>query len=234
MKLAALIFLTGALVTSAEAAEPAEPAKTIDAYVTPYYFSAPAPNEMPQISVARSFDAALADGSVAQLKAVADQIKVDPEMITPMTMMVLAIRMYDAGMRDDAVFWFYVAKERYLTAERVLDFSHSALAEVSSAVASFATLAGPYINGYAFCDVSRQQSIRSKAVEWVAAHPYAATQIAALPAKPGDRQENLALAMREMRERARAETKYVTAPTFQAELAAARKGSEADVRYCWK
>jgi hypothetical protein len=29
-----------------------------------------------------------------------------------MTMMVLAIRLYDAGLRDDAVFWFYVAKDR--------------------------------------------------------------------------------------------------------------------------
>ena len=30
-----------------------------------------------------------------------------------MTMMVLAIRLYDVGLRDDAVFWFYAAKDRY-------------------------------------------------------------------------------------------------------------------------
>ena len=40
-----------------------------------------------------------------------------------MTMMVLAIRLYDVGLRDDAVFWFYVARARYITLEDVLDVS---------------------------------------------------------------------------------------------------------------
>jgi len=33
-----------------------------------------------------------------------------PEAVTPMTMMVLAIRLYDVGLRDDAVFWFYASR----------------------------------------------------------------------------------------------------------------------------
>ena len=37
-----------------------------------------------------------------------------------MTLMVLAIRLYDVGgCRDDAVFWFYAAENRYLTLEDV-------------------------------------------------------------------------------------------------------------------
>ena len=37
---------------------------------------------------------------------------------------------------------------------------------------SFATLAGPVINGYAFCDLAKQKGLHAKAVEWVAANPY--------------------------------------------------------------
>ena len=33
-----------------------------------------------------------------------------PQVVTPMTMMVLAIRLYDVGLRDDAVFWFYASR----------------------------------------------------------------------------------------------------------------------------
>lgn len=210
-----------------------EPARTIDVYVTPYYSSAPSPDEAPQVSVARSFDEALADGSVDKLNAVAAAIRADSGMITPMTMMVLAIRMYEAGMRDEAVFWFYVAKERFLTTARVLDFSHPALSEARAAVASFATLAGPYINGYAFCDVANQQSIASKAVDWVADHPYEAAFIPSLPAQDGDRHENMTHAIEEMRDRAAKETGYVMAPTFNDELARGRKENNADAQFCW-
>jgi hypothetical protein len=38
-----------------------------------------------------------------------------PQVVTPMTMMVLAIRLYDVGLRDDAVFWFYASKDRFQT-----------------------------------------------------------------------------------------------------------------------
>lgn len=38
-----------------------------------------------------------------------------------MAMMVLAIRLYDVGLRDEAVFWFYAAKERYIVMSEVLN-----------------------------------------------------------------------------------------------------------------
>jgi hypothetical protein len=41
-------------------------------------------------------------------------------------------------------------------------------------VRDFATLAGPFINGYAFCDVANQQAIRAKALDWVEKNPDAA------------------------------------------------------------
>jgi hypothetical protein len=68
-------------------------------------------------------------------------------VVTPMTMMVLTIRLYDFGLRDEAVFWLYVAKERYIVMSEVLNVKTPALAQADDAVRSFATLAGPIING---------------------------------------------------------------------------------------
>src|SRR5690606_18124288 len=127
------------------------------------------------------------EGSEASLRKVADALDTNGGLVTPMTMMVLAIRFYDAGLRDDAVFWFYAAKDRYLASARVMDFSHPQLSEVAAAISAFAALAGPYINGYAFCDVARQGAIRAKEVEWVVAHPYEAALLPQIPGLPGDR-----------------------------------------------
>ena len=88
-----------------------------------------------------------------------------------MTLMVLAIRLYDVGLRDDAVFWFYAAKNRYFTLAGVADVRTPQLAQVEDAVRNFAVLAGPVINGYAFCDVANQQKQQAKALQWVTDHP---------------------------------------------------------------
>ena len=80
-----------------------------------------------------------------------------PALVTPMTMMVLAIRLYDVGLRDDAVFWFYVAKDRYIVLSEVLNVKTPQLAQADDAVRNFATLAA-VINGYAFCDLARQKA----------------------------------------------------------------------------
>jgi hypothetical protein len=89
-----------------------------------------------------------------------------------MTLMVLAIRLYDVGLRDDAVFWFYVAKNRYLTLEDVVDVSMPGLASVNAAMKNFAGQVGPYINGYAFCDPGKQHDTMLKAIAWVEKNPY--------------------------------------------------------------
>ena len=47
----------------------------------------------------------LASNKRSDILAARDRILADPKVVTPMTMMVLAIRLYDVGLRDDAVFW---------------------------------------------------------------------------------------------------------------------------------
>jgi hypothetical protein len=149
-------------------------------------------------------------------------------------MMVLAIRLYDVGLRDDAVFWFYVAKDRYIVMSEVLNVKTSQLALADDAVRNFATLAGPVINGYAFCDLARQKAAHAKAVEWVEANPYEVMFRPDAPALPGDRAANARRALANAKERAAKERAYFDDPKTVEAYYATRRKNEADVKFCWK
>ena len=127
-------------------------------YVEPFYRSAATPEGRPQVAVGKQYNDLLASNRREDILAARDLIEAKPKLVTPMTMMVLAIRLYDAGLRDDAVFWFYVAKDRYIVMSEVLNVKTQLLAQADDAVRSFATLAGPVINGYAFCDFAKQRT----------------------------------------------------------------------------
>jgi hypothetical protein len=152
-----------------------------------------------------------------------------------MTLMVLAIRLYDVGLRDDAVFWFYAAKDRYLTLEHVIDVIPGGLASVAVAVRDFTKLAGPFINGYAFCDVTNQQAIRAKALEWVEKNPYEAIFMERLTAKaPGDPRAALSRAVAEVTKMAAEERAYLSIPKNVAEMRDTRAKNGMDEKFCWK
>src|SRR5262245_16931917 len=195
----ALLGIVGAAALSSPAlpspalavSRAAEPVRHIGIHVQPYYEAAREAGGTPRVAVGASFEA-LASRRREDILAVRDRIVADPKLVTPMTLMVLAIRLYDVGLRDDAVFWFYAAKDRYLTLEHVIDVIPGGLASVAVAVRDFTTLAGPFINGYAFCDVKNQQAIRAKALEWVEKTPYEAIYMERMTAKaPGDRRAAL-------------------------------------------
>ena len=99
----------------------AEPVRQIGIYVQPFYESARTPGGQPQVSVGKQYDALLSSSRREDILAVRDLIVAAPKLVTPMTLMVLAIRLYDVGLRDEAVFWFYVAKDRYIVMSDVLD-----------------------------------------------------------------------------------------------------------------
>ena len=211
----------------------AEPVRTIGIYVEPFYRSAATPDGQPQVAVGKQYNVLLASNKPADILAARDLITANPKLVTPMTMMVLAIRFYDVGLRDDAVFWFYVAKDRYIVMSEVLDVKTQALAQADDAVRSFATLAGPFINGYAFCDLAKQQELHGKAVEWVENNPYEVMFMARAPAVPGDRAANAKRAIGNAKERAAKERAYFAdAKTVEAYYAT-RKKNEADVKFCW-
>src|SRR4051794_14417691 len=93
----------------------AEPVKHIGVYVQPYYESAQSQDSRPRVAVAKKYDELLSSNKKEDIVAARDMIQKEPQLITPMTLMVLAIRLYDVGLRNDSVFWFYVAKDRYAT-----------------------------------------------------------------------------------------------------------------------
>jgi hypothetical protein len=210
-----------------------EPVKYIGVYVLPYYESAPAPDGRPQVAVHGKYDVLLASNTPQGIVSVRDRILREPKLVTPMTLMVLAIRLYDVGLRDDSVFWFYVAKDRHATLADVLDLGTPALSGVDEATRNFVVLAGPTFNGYAFCNIKKQKELRLKALDWVEKNPYEALFLPQLPAKPGDRQANLRAALEQARERLRKEQEYLDQPENLAKLASAREENHAGERYCW-
>jgi len=223
-----------ASVVSPEAATAAEPVRFVPIYVTPYYEAAREPGGTPTIAVAKAYDAALASPRAADIARVRDEIARDNGLLTPMTLMVLAIRLYDTGLRDDAVFWFYAAKNRYLTLAGVANVRSPQLAQVEDAVRNFSLLAGPTINGYAFCDVANQQKLQAKALQWTIDNPYRALFLPQVPALPGDRNENLRKAIAEIKANVGKERDYLAQRDNVARLMQQRKANDADAKFCWK
>jgi len=212
----------------------AEPVRNIGIYVDPFYRSARTPGEKPQVGVGKQYNDLLASSKREDILAARDLIAGSPKVVTPMTLMVLAIRFYDVGLRDDAMFWFYVAKDRFIVMSEVLDVKTPQLAQAGDAVRNFSTLAGPVINGYAFCDLARQKELRAKALAWVEQNPYQVIFMDRFTAKPGDRGENLKLAIRTAHQSVDKEQAYFADPKHAADFYATRSRNEADVKFCWK
>ncbi len=211
----------------------AEPVRRIGLTVEPYYAAAREADGSPRVAVGKQYNDLLASSRREDILAARNLVVNKPRLVTPMTMMVLAVRLYDAGLRDDAVFWFYVAKDRYIVMSEVLDVRHLGLVQVEGAIRNFATLAGPIINGYAFCDLAKQKEQHAKAVAWVEANSYEVMFMAQAPALPGDRAENHTRALANAKERAAKERAYFDDAKTAAAYNETRKRNEADVKYCW-
>lgn len=215
-------------------AQAAEPVRHIGIYVTPFYEGPQEPGGTPKVSVGQTYNALLASTKREDILAARDLIVAKPELVTPMTLMVLAIRLYDTGLRDDAVFWFYAAKDRTVVMSMVLNVKTPQLAQAYEAVGSFATLAGPVINGYAFCDLARQQEARAKAAAWVEANPYQVMFMDRAPALPGDRAENHKRAIAGLKEGVAKEKAYFADAKVRDDFYATRKRNEIDSKFCWQ
>lgn len=228
------VMLALALLLPAVPAFAAEPVKHIGVYVQPFYEAARTPDAAPKVSVGATFSGLLASIRREDILAARDKILADPKLVTPMTMMVLSIRLYDIGMRDDSVFWFYVAKDRFITLADVVDVRAGSLAQAEDAVKNFAVLAGPFVNGYAFCDIAKQGELRRKALEWVEKNPYGAIFMDRLPAKTSDRNAALARSLADIKVSAEKERAYFADPKNVATFAAQRKTNQMDEKFCWK
>jgi hypothetical protein len=124
-------------------------AAPIPIYVTPFYNS-----EGPQVDVG-PFSKQLAAANADTITEVAAAMKKQWDSLPVAAMYVAAIRHYDLGQKDEAVYWFYSAQYRArLFASILSDKNPKSIGgsafEASAAHGAFQQLAGEYINGYAF------------------------------------------------------------------------------------
>lgn len=115
-------------------------------YVTPWYNSDPF-----TIQVGK-FSEMLKTNDVEALQNVADKIRVEIDKIPIETLYVLAIRFYDLGQKEDAMYWFYTAQFRRNIYARMVENVGGigdAAFELLQAQSVFNKLSGKWINGYA-------------------------------------------------------------------------------------
>ena len=199
----------------------AEPVRQIGIYVQPFYESARMPGGQPRVAVGKQYNDLLSSNRREDILAARDLIVAAPKLVTPMTLMVLSIRLYDVGLRDEAVFWFYAAKDRFIVLSDVLDVKTPQLAQANQAVR-------------AFCDLAKQKQQHAKAVDWVESNLYEVMFMARAPALPGDRAENHKRAIANAKERAAKECSYFDNAKNVEAFYATRKQNDADAKFCWK
>jgi hypothetical protein len=123
-------------------------------YITPFYNSIG-----PEIAVGAISEllrSVKPDGALA----LSEQLKSKRDSLRPEAMFVTAIRLYDLGAKDEAVYWFYTAqyRARLLSALLAPGTSRSMGGEgfeLQQAYGAFMQLSGEYINGYGFGDLSK-------------------------------------------------------------------------------
>ena len=119
----------------------------IDIYVSPLYDSTPL-----EINIGR-YSERLKTNNPKKMLALADEIKANIDEVDCVTLYVLAIRLYNLGKKDEAVYWYHTAQFRkniFLKMARNLSPSGA-----PAAIAAFNTLSGKWINGYAGGDVDK-------------------------------------------------------------------------------
>ncbi|MEQ1779989.1 MAG: hypothetical protein ABMA14_01425 [Hyphomonadaceae bacterium] len=229
--------VSAAVASPAAGAQDTQEKKTwIPIYVTPYYMAADTADGIPSVAVNNGLNELMSSTKQADILAGRDHVLSNPATVTPFSLMVMAIRMYDTGLRDESVLWFYIGKYRAVTLLDTVTFTAGPMSDgVRDAVGSFVSLAGPYINGYAFCDTAKQQQAVNAAIDWVEAHPYQTIYAPGLKdrRKPGDINANLKKSIADIRASAAREAKQLNDPAQLATFKETRKQNGMDEQFCW-
>jgi len=229
-----LAALCAALLLGATGARAIDQVRQIGVFVKPYYEAGATLAAPPKVAVDPAYDKLLMSMKREDIAKVRDAIAAAPELVKPTTLVVLAIRLYDVGLRDDAVFWFYAARDRYATLEAIADMRSLALVGMANAMEDFVGAVAPAINGYAFCDIGKQQAQEQKALAWVAAHPYRLLESTELPALADDRNAALGASLARLDEASAKARAMLDKPENRTEMLELRAHNHIDERYCWK
>jgi hypothetical protein len=155
-------FMAGASQEGGQKKDAGQPPMPI--YVTPFYDS----NGLKVAVGEQSKRLASADSKT--ILQVSEELKKEKDKLRADVMYVAAIRLYDLGHKDEAVYWFYSAQYRARVFSSILDKEKvgsigSEAFELKQAYLSFNQLAGEYINGYAFGDLPKLEKTLLKVVE---------------------------------------------------------------------
>lgn len=124
--------------------------KYIPVDVIPLYTSDPL-----KVSVG-PYSEKLMSNTPAEMKRLADEIKQTIDRTNIETLFVLAIRLYDLNLKDDAAYWYYTAQYRkslfaYMLSDKRESLDNPGF-ELFTTLESLSKLSGVYINGYSFGD----------------------------------------------------------------------------------
>jgi hypothetical protein len=124
----------------------------MDVYVTPYYNS-----KGPAIEVGR-FSKGLAATNEPEFVATISNMKQAWGSLSFPEMYVAAIRLYDLGFRNEAIYWFYSAQYQGRLFGTLIDREKMGSIgdpgfELFQAANAFQQLVGLYVNGYAFGNI---------------------------------------------------------------------------------
>ena len=135
-----------------------KPGDPMPVYVIPFYNS-----RGPTVDVGE-FSKPLASAKRGTIHGVAAVMKEKWDTLPIEAMYVVAIRLYDLGRKDEAVYWFYSSQYRAWLFQSLLSESENPrnigapAFEAGCAHAAFDELAGEYINGYAGGNVEKWKS----------------------------------------------------------------------------
>jgi len=198
-----------------------------------YYVSGDKINAPAKVTVDPDWDALLSSANRNDIRHAEEGIGAHPDLVKPQTMIALAMRLYDVDLRDDALFWYYAGRSRFLTMQTVLDMRSLQLVKSAAIVQAFINAAEPAMDGYALCSVARQQEVEQRAIDWVAAHPYRLLGYTELPAAADDRNAALAAAIKGLRDDLEREKALMAKPEALAALEQRRAATHDHERFCW-
>lgn len=224
-------FLAALCLSIGSAAANDGKVRSVDIYVTPYYSANAGKAEF--VKVYDKIDDLLKSGKVEDFKKAEKIVQDAPQMVSPITLFVLSARAYDLGLRDDAVFWFYVAKNRAILLRGVIDMEGEKFTDVVAAIGAFMKLVGDVVNPYAFCDIKKQQDIADKALEWTKKNAYEAMFSPEFSSPHEDRKAALAKGIEKLESRNKKEKDYFLDKDKLAKFKAMRKQNGTDEKFCF-
>ena len=205
--------------------------RSVDIYVTPYYSANAGKAEF--VKVYDKIDDLLKSGKEEDFKKTEKIVQDAPQMVSPITLFVLSARAYDLGLRDDAVFWFYVAKNRAILLRGVIDMEGEKFTDMVAAIGAFMKLVGDVVNPYAFCDIKKQQEIADKALEWTKKNAYEAMFSPEFSSPHEDRRAALAKGIEKLEARNKKEKDYFLDKDSLANFKGMRKQNGTDEKFCF-